>query len=400
MVTMDDKGNFRAVTNPVPAGELADRGAPDAALGNHVSPESASRPPVGISDALAAVLAKLDQEEIEYFRLNQIEGKTRAKCAAILGWNAVKTERVRRRLTLHLAKLRRDSEPLPAIISQPAPCDGGADLEQHEGRFLAKSPCRIYSFSRGNSLNPFYRERLSNGLFAWALTPSNEMNFPTYRIVEAPAIKSGAPMPNDLQEQLKIEQAKLARIAERLHAGRVAVESTERDLRTAAVELAEEMSAAVLADREPVPGPFEKRIARVQATLDTQRGALAGAAAAHQKQCEIVGGIEGVIKANHHADVIARARPMCKRFAELTDELGRLALEVRIELVGENVQPAELFGGNEDQETLRARFGMLFTMSNFLSGTLTMYSPKLRAELFKRYPGQMPENWRVDANAA
>lgn len=376
---------------------LADCGAPDAALGNHVSPESASRPPVGISDALAAVLAKLDREEIEYFTLNVIQGKNRAKCAAILGWNAVKTERVRRRLTLHLAKLRRDSEPLPAIISQPALCDGGADLEQHEGRFLAKSPCRIYSFSRGNSLNPFYRERLSNGLFAWALTPSNEMNFPTYRIVEAPAIKSGAPMPNDLQEQLKIEQAKLARIAERLHAGRVAVESTERDLRTAAVELAEEMSAAVLADREPVPGPFEKRIAKVQATLDTQRAALAGAAAAHQKQSETVTAIQDELQANHHADVIARTRPTCQRIVELTDELGRLALEVRIQLAGESVQPAELFAGNENPETQAARFGMLFGLSNFLCGELARYNPGLRRELFRKYPNQMPQNWQADA---
>jgi hypothetical protein len=266
-----------------------------------------------------------------------------------------------------------------------------------------------------DSLRPAFRDRLASGARPWALGQFGE-EFPEimhaekyFRLfsqrdaAEHPksrvfcAGKIGAPMPNDLQTTLKAEQSKLERIAERLHAGRVAVESTERDLRTAAVELAEEMSAAVLADREPVPGPFEKRISKVQATLDTQRGALAGAVAAHQKQCEIVGGIEGVIQANHHADVIARARPMCKRFAELTDELGRLALEVRIELVGESVQPSELFAGSENPETLRSRFVMLFTMSNFLSGELAMYNPTLRRELFLKYPNQMPENWRADA---
>jgi hypothetical protein len=397
MVTMDETNTFRAVTDRVPADDaLADRGAPDAALAHHVSPESASRPPVGISDALAAVLAKLDREEIEYFTLNVIQGKTRAQCATILQWNAVKTDRIRRRLNLHLSKLRRDSEPLPAIISQPAPCNGGADLEQHEGRFLAKSPCRIYSFSRGNSLNPFYRERLSNGLFAWALTPSNEMNFPTYRIIEAPAIKTGAPMPTDLQDQLKIERARLDRISERLHSSRVTAEQAERQLMQAHGELNQEMSAAVLEDREPSTDAMQKKIAKLQTAFEGKRAELSGAETAHQKQHGIVEGIEGEIATNRRASVIARVKPMVSRLVELQDETSRLALDIQVEFGAEHIQPSEIFATAENSETLAARFRMLYQMSAFLTGALTMYSPKLRGELFRKYPG-MPENWRVDA---
>jgi hypothetical protein len=165
----------------------------------------------------------------------------------------------------------------------------------------------------------------------------------------------------------------------------------------ARAELAAEMTHAVLEDREPAPAAFEKKLGKAETALDAKNSELSGVEGALRTQREKVQAIEGEIAVSRHASVIARTRPMCKRFAELTDELGRLALEVRIELAGESVQPAELFATGEQPETLRSRFVMLFTMSNFLSGELAMFNPTLRRELFLKYPNQMPENWRVDA---
>ena len=59
----------------------------------------------------------LDAEELAYFTL-QHEGFTRARIAAELGWSSVKIERVRRRLNLHLARLR---GPAPKVITRGIP---------------------------------------------------------------------------------------------------------------------------------------------------------------------------------------------------------------------------------------------------------------------------------------
>ena len=164
--------------------------------------DDASSPPAAISDALAVALKMLDEEEIQYFTLNQIQGKTRSKCAAVLGWPMAKVERVRRRLNLHLGRLRSTlPTPLPAIASAGTESDAGADLEYRDARLKAKSPAIIYSFNRGGSLNPFYRERLSTG-YAWALTPSDNLDFPNYRIVEAPTARKGAAPMNTIEGKL------------------------------------------------------------------------------------------------------------------------------------------------------------------------------------------------------
>jgi hypothetical protein len=84
-------------------------------------------------DATAALMMALDVEERLYFRLNQIE----------LGWPMVKINRVRRRLNLHLAKLRGDFPPI-STASESSALDGeGADIEKREGRFRVITPCRI-----------------------------------------------------------------------------------------------------------------------------------------------------------------------------------------------------------------------------------------------------------------
>jgi hypothetical protein len=94
-------------------------------------------------DATAALMMALDVEERLYFRLNQIEGKTQSKCAIELGWPMVKINRVRRRLNLHLAKLRGDFPPI-STASESSALDGeGADIEKREGRFRVITPCRI-----------------------------------------------------------------------------------------------------------------------------------------------------------------------------------------------------------------------------------------------------------------
>jgi hypothetical protein len=293
--------------------------ADDAAAGKLASDEAAS-PPAGVSEALAAALAQLDEEEFQYFTLNQIQGKTRARCAEILKWNAVKVERVRRRLNLHLEKLRRGPAPLP-IPKASAESDGGADLERKDARLKAKSPAVIYSFNRGGSLNPFYRERLPSGLYAWSLAPSKDLDIPTYRIIEAPAIREENPMSQDLQVTLKTEQAKLARIGERLHAARVASETAEREQAKVQSELDGELAGAVLEEREANIAPFEKRLLALQASQRGKKAELAGAASAHAKQRQIVESIEGEIVATRHAAFLGATLAGRKRIRELIESL-------------------------------------------------------------------------------
>lgn len=64
-----------------------DGGQADAVTAPDVMADNIALPgvPMGVSAALAAVLEQLDAEEIEFFKLNQISGVPRAKCAQMLG---------------------------------------------------------------------------------------------------------------------------------------------------------------------------------------------------------------------------------------------------------------------------------------------------------------------------
>ena len=88
---------------------------------------------------------------------------------------------------------------------------------------------------------------------------------------------------------------------------------------------------------------------------------------------------------------------MCARLVGLMDEAAQVALEIKLGLVGEHIQAAEIFNTDENPETLRARFQMLFTLSNFLASQLTTYNPALRGQLFSKYPEFMPPTWEADA---
>ena len=199
-----------------------------------------------------------------------------------------------------------------------------------------------------------------------------------------------------MQTTLKNEQAKLARIAERLHAARLAAEVALSELATAETAVKAELEAAILEERASNVGPLERKIAALQATFRSKQAELNAAADAQKKQRVTVEGIEGEIKARQRADAIARARPLCARLVDLQNEASKLALDVQIALAGENAQVDELFSTGENPYTMMARYGMLNNLANFLN-ELTMFNPKLRGELFRRHPGRMPETWERDA---
>jgi hypothetical protein len=87
---------------------------------------------------------------------------------------------------------------------------------------------------------------------------------------------------------------------------------------------------------------------------------------------------------------------MVSRLVELQDETSRLALAINVEFGGEWIQAAEIFDTGENSQTLGARFQMLYQMSAFV-GTLAMFNPRLRAELYKKYPSNTPSTWAADA---
>jgi len=300
------------------------------------------------SDATAAVALLLDAEELAYFELNVVRGKTRSKCAAELGWPMVKVDRVRRRLNLHLAKLRAENvnpglqieaakvaenlEPMGTKQLDDRVHDddgGGADLLKREGRFRATTPCRIYLFSRGNSLNPFYLEHLSHGLSTWSLCPSNERYLLNYRIIEAPAIilPKGILMNTDLNQQLKAETAKRDRIAEKVHTLHIAYDEASRDLRIARGELEGEMAAAALEERPSRTENLEKKITKLQISVDAKRAELTGAESALQQQGVKVVAVEADIIAKRNETFLAESRPRREEMRQLVERLGVLAHE-------------------------------------------------------------------------
>ena len=188
------KKHFRAVTDTVATGsDTADCGASGQAGSDRVY--AAATPPAVVSESLAAALAKLDAEEIQYFILNVIQGKPRGKCREILGWSETKTHRVRMRLNLHLRRLRADPLPVLPPVSVPDLDDNVPILKDKPGGgYRSTTPARIYSFARGSSLNPFFKERLPSGLTTWTLSPAIERKFVTPRIIEGPITKEIKPM--------------------------------------------------------------------------------------------------------------------------------------------------------------------------------------------------------------
>jgi hypothetical protein len=292
------------------------------------------------SEATAAVALLLDAEELEYFRLNQIEGRTRSKIARELGWPMARVDRVRRRLNLHLAKLRAESpgicfesvkRPLPECASRDTEVEQAITfLRKREGRFRATTPCRIYSFSRGNSLNPFYLEHLSHGLSTWSLCHSNERYLPNYRIVEAPATlpRKGILMNTiDLQAALKAETAKRNRISERAHALHVAYDEASRDLRIACTELEGEMTAAALEERPSRTESLEKKVTKLEASVDLKRAELAGTENALQQQNAKVTAVEAEITLRRNERFLTESRPRREEMRHLVERLADLATE-------------------------------------------------------------------------
>jgi hypothetical protein len=355
----DNSASDADLASAVPAdGAAADLVAPDAAI---------TAPAIDWRRVIAE--AGLDVDEISFLTANRVQGIPQREVAAALGWAAAKAERIRKRVDRALARLKTISAPKLVI--------------QHDE---SADPHAL----RGDSLRPFYLEHLPSGHRVWALSRSNIAMCPQLPFYRGP-ISKGESM--NLEQQLKIESAKLDRISERLHLSRSASEEASRDLAKAQEELQTEGTAAVLEDRSANFGGMEKKILGLQATLRSRQSELSGAQAAHSQQAAKVEALQGEIAARHHADVVAVVRPKCARLAALHDEMCRLSFEIRMDLRGESVQPDELFATGEHLDTLRARFNFSFFATSTFLNELTMFNPKLRSELFQKYPTYFPESW-------
>jgi hypothetical protein len=367
-----------------------DGGQADAVTAPDVMADNIALPgvPMGVSAALAAVLEQLDAEEIEFFKLNQISGVPRAKCAQMLGWGLVKTDRVRRRLNLHLAKLRRDRPAAAPIRTSMDGDDHGADLERRDGRFKAKSPNLIYSFARNTSLNPFRLARLPSGLSTWELCPSKQIGFPTYRIIEAPtAVRStGAKMSSNLQHHLVTEEEKLAAIAEKLFTARKAAKTAEKALVEAQTELAKETS-------QPLVEPMRKHVIDLDTTWKAQLKELDTAVDDYQTQSEAVQKIRDEIKFVHKAEAIELAKISAAKLSDLLDQCMRIAFDIRMTISGTDIQPSDILKTEYPSE----RYEIMSGLARFYESKLTEQNPELRAAIYnkyhKKYPGLVPETW-------
>jgi hypothetical protein len=187
-----------------------------------------------------------------------------------------------------------------------------------------------------DSCRPAFRERLASGARPWALgrldgTFVEIMGYEKYfhllsqrhpnesqksRVFCAGGI--GAQM---LTSDLKNEEARLARVAERLHAVRMSADACERELSVATGELADEMVRAVLEDRAPAGGALQKKIEKLQAALDQKRAEIDGAAAALVTQRGIVEGLQEEISRTRRQAFLAATLERRQRIRGLIDQL-------------------------------------------------------------------------------
>jgi hypothetical protein len=237
----------------------------------------------------------LDAEELSYFKL-QHEGFTRSRIAAELGWSSVKVERVRRRLNLHLARLRGPAPP--KVIAPQVSLSEVIHVKTKTGKAFSIPVSR---FS--------YRERLPSGARVWTLTPltpSNHENFPNLPISGEELFHQGARIIvtsiDNLKANLAGERAKLTRINERLHKCRVASETAERNLETAQAELKTDQVKAVLEERESPGQELRKKLAGLQNAVHHGEGELAAAVEAQRVQGARVVEMEAQLAARAHEE--------------------------------------------------------------------------------------------------
>jgi hypothetical protein len=285
---------FRAANDVMPGdGALVDAIASDEGVTHADSPNDAARPPAADWSRLIAE-ARLHVDEIAFLTANRVQGIPQREIADALGWPAAKAARVRKRVDRALARLR--EKDIPEFPRPSIAQDGGS------------------------SLRPFFKQRLDSGHWVYALSHSNLSMCPQLPISRGP-ISKGEVMNLTPDQQLKEESARLGRISERLHSCRLATEQAEREVLQAHGELSQEMSAAVLEDREPSTDAMQKKIAKLQTAFDGKRSELSGAETALQKQRAIIEALEAEIDANKHAAFLRATVADRQKIRLLLDEL-------------------------------------------------------------------------------
>jgi hypothetical protein len=300
-----------------PSGDLAEPLPAVDALAGIVAPHIA--PAVDWPRLIAE--AGFGPDEVAYLAARELRGVPHAQIAQALGWYSARAERTRKRIERALRRLR-----MAGVPALPRP----REVEAEEDRPL----------DRGTSLKPFYIEQLDSGRRLYSLSRSNRLLCPELPIVEGP-ISRGVIM--SLEERLKTEAAKLARIAERLHAARVASEAAEREVRVVQVELDTEQRDAVLEERSANILPFEKKLAGLQSTLRAKQAELSGGATAHAHQRELVETLESEIAAQARQKMMARIGPIVKNLDEWLNQGMDLCLQLDTEIQGHYVEGRDIF---------------------------------------------------------
>ena len=145
---------------------------------------------------------------------------------------------------------------------------------------------------------------------------------------------------------------------------------------------------------------YANQIVDLQSEHESNSRAYDLAREERRTQAEKVDGLREKLKAQEKSRKLKAVAPQVARFIELQNEKTMLALDIREELRGVNLEWDDLlnlFDTGEHETNRISRYNDLTTGEARLLNELTTFSPKLRSELFRRYPNQVPQTWALDA---
>jgi len=357
--------SFRAVTNAVPTdGVAADRGASDEGGADRISPDAV--PAVDWPRLIAE--AHLDVDEIAFLVANKVQGIPQREIADRLGWAPAKADRIRKRVDRALGRLKTGGAPVPFPYSS-AP----------EG---------------GSSLRPYYRERMGSGGWIYSLTDSKHVGCPQLPFYRGPILKGKITMTieQELAGAEKISAEKDQHLRD-LHLAGAAINRKIGELFEAKQKLGP-------ADPRFLFDDYANQIVDLQSEHESNSRAYDLAREERRTQAEKVDGLREKLKAQEKSRKLKAVAPQVARFIELQNEKTMLALDIREELRGVNLEWDDLlnlFDTGEHETNRISRYNDLTTGEARLLNELTTFSPKLRSELFRRYPNQVPQTWALDA---
>ncbi len=283
------------------------------------------------------------------------------------------------------------------------------------GRLRRLDPPRVTSVGSGKP----YKERLASGRWCWSFQPQSDIRlleevmfverenlFPLSRQKSTPSCLIASreellsvkhPTREQMEEELRTERDTLTRLEEKLKSQRGIAENCDLALREAQNQLKGEHILAPLENRSPQTSEIEKEIQVLEAAVNSKKAELSGVQDAIALQHSRVQNIADNISCYERNRKLKIIEPLIKRYVDLRKETVILAEDIRQEAREVNLFWNDFFTADEHDCTKIARFHDLFVSQGAFLSALCMYDPKLRGELYRRYPKTTPETWAADA---